>query len=38
MSPLAGKNWHWNLFDLFLVLNAAVEIMVPVSLVQREGT
>lgn len=24
-----GKNWHWNLFDLFLVLNAAVEIMVP---------
>jgi len=24
-----GKNWHWNLFDLFLVLNATVEILIP---------
>ncbi|CAJ1416829.1 unnamed protein product [Effrenium voratum] len=24
-----GKNWHWNIFDLFLVGNAAVEVMVP---------
>lgn len=24
-----GKNWHWNMFDLFLVMNAAIEILLP---------
>ncbi|CAE7707322.1 scn4aa, partial [Symbiodinium pilosum] len=28
-SFFIGKNWYWNMFDLFLIGNAAMEILIP---------
>ncbi|CAE7445558.1 TCEA1 [Symbiodinium natans] len=28
-SFFIGRNWHWNLFDLFLIANAALELLIP---------
>ncbi|CAE7806524.1 scn4aa [Symbiodinium sp. CCMP2592] len=29
MSFFIGKNWYWNMFDLFLIANAALELLIP---------
>ena len=31
MAHGTGKNWYWNMFDLFLIGNAALEILIPAA-------